>query len=165
MSINNLRNTHLTEEKVAKANQELTDLEATLAEISINLTGDDRKKYGRINEQNKLFVNRVYDFHKNQPTLQAPQVDWAEFDKDFESRKQLTNLIDRLERLLQNLKNARILHDYDNYQDALVDYAFTNFMVGTSAAGFEPKQKELAQFFARTAKKLLEEKEEHKENS
>lgn len=147
MSLNNLRNHHLSEEKVTSVIEALATLENALAEVSLNLTPEDRKKYGSINEQNKLFVNRVNDFHKSMPSLRAPQVDWAEFDKDFSSRIHLTTVIDRVETLLQNLKNARILHDYDNYQDALIDYAYTNFMAGTSAPGYEAKQRELAQFF------------------
>ncbi|MFB9121181.1 hypothetical protein ACFFUE_08265 [Bergeyella porcorum] len=147
MSLNNLRNHHLSEEKVTSVIETLAALENALAEVNLNLTPEDRKKYGSINEQNKLFVNRVNDFHKSMPSLQAPQVDWAEFDKDFSSRIHLTTVIDRVETLLQNLKNARILHDYDNYQDALVDYAYTNFMAGTSTPGYEAKQRELAQFF------------------
>lgn len=148
MAINNLKNTHLSEDKVAKVKSHITGLETELAELNTNLTAEERRKLGSINEQNKLFVNRDYDFYKNQPTLKAPQVDWEEFERDYKSREVLTQFIDRLETLLQNLKNARILHDHDNYQDALVDYAYTNFMAGTSAAGYEQKQKELAQFFA-----------------
>ncbi|MDY3548075.1 hypothetical protein PG291_05615 [Riemerella anatipestifer] len=154
MSLSNLRNSHLSEDKVAKAVEALAKLEAELAEVNVNLTSEDRKRYGSINEQNKLFVNRVNDFHKSMPSLQTSQVDWAEFDKDFSSRTHLTNIIDRLETLLQNLKNARTLHDYDNYQDALIDYAYTNFMVGTSAPGYEAKQRELAQFFASRGKRV-----------
>lgn len=153
MGISNLGNKHLSEDKVAKVKTHITALETELAELNTNLTAEERKRLGSINEQNKLFVNRDYDFAKNQPDLKAPQVDWEEFERDYKSREVLTHFIDRLETLLQNLKNARILHDHDNYQDALVDYAYTNFMAGTSAAGYEQKQKELGQFFARANKK------------
>lgn len=158
MSLSNLNNRHLEESKVAQVNNTLTALEQALDSIVINLNTEDRQKYGSINEQNKLFVNRVYDFHKNQPALRTPQVDWEEFDRDYTSRKNISNFIDRLERILQNLKNAKILYDYDNYQDSLVDYAFTNYMAGTSAAGFEAKQSELKQFFAKSKKTIKSEK-------
>lgn len=153
MSIKNLRNLHLSPEKAEEVKAEMASLESSLAEIQVNLTAEDRQKYGSINENNKLFVNRVADFHRNQPSLQTPQVNWEEFDKDFESRAFLTGIIDRMETVLQSLKNARILHDYDNYQDALVDYAYTSFMAGTSAQGYEVKQNELGQFFLKRAKK------------
>lgn len=153
MSNKNLGKNHLSEEKVAKIKQHLTALETELAELNASLTPEDRKRLGSINEQNKLFVNRDYDFAKNQPELRSPQVNWEEYEKDYKSREILTSFIDRLEVQLQKLKNERILHDNDNYQDSLVDYAYTNFMVGTGASQYEMKQKELAQFFTRVNKK------------
>ena len=62
----------------------------------------------------------------------------------------MESFINRLDALVTKLKNAKILHDYDNFQAALVDYAYTNFMAGTGADGFENKQKELKQFFTKT---------------
>jgi hypothetical protein len=59
-------------------------------------------------------------------------------------------MIARLESLTTRLKNAKILHDYDNYQAALADYAYANFMAGTSTAGYETKVNEMKQFFSRT---------------
>ncbi len=65
----------------------------------------------------------------------------------------MENFIVRLESLNTKLKNAKILHDYDNFQAALVDYAYTNFMAGTGAPGYETKQNELKQFFSKTTSK------------
>ena len=67
----------------------------------------------------------------------------------------MENLTSRLENLLTRLKNAKTLYDYDNYQEALTDYAFTNYMAGTGTPGYETKQNDLKQFFSRTSKKPL----------
>ncbi|WP_449401331.1 hypothetical protein [Chryseobacterium wanjuense] len=64
MALTNLNNTHLTPAQVETENMALTELENALVIIDINLTPDDRRKYGSINEQNKLFVNKVYDYNK-----------------------------------------------------------------------------------------------------
>ena len=61
----------------------------------------------------------------------------------------MESIIARLESLTTKLKNAKILHDYDNLQAALTDYAYTNFMAGTGAAGYETKQNNLKQFFTK----------------
>ncbi|GKT31357.1 hypothetical protein ADUPG1_001993, partial [Aduncisulcus paluster] len=79
---------------------------------------------------------------------------------DFNSRIVLEGIISRLENLLTGLSNAKILHDYDNYQAALDDYSYTNYKVGTSAPGYESKQNELKQFFSRTKKEGEEETSE-----
>lgn len=153
MALTNLNNNHLSATNVTAAKNALTQLETALASINATLTADDRQKYGSINEQNKLFVNKVYDYNQNQPALSTTQVTWAEFNNDYTSRLNMENFIARLESLITKLKNAKILHDYDNFQAALVDYAYTNFMAGTGAPGYETKQNELKQFFTKTTGK------------
>ena len=150
MPITNLNNSHLTAAQVTAAKTALTSLETALAAVNINLSAEDRQRYGSINEQNKLLVNKAMDYHNNQPELQTPHVDWAEYSNDFSSRNTLESLIARLESLTTRLKNAKILHDYDNYQAALADYAYSSFMAGTGTVGFEGKMNDLKQFFGRT---------------
>lgn len=153
MAITNLNNTHLTAAQLTDAQDALTQLETALQVINVNLSAEDRQKYGSINEQNKLFVNKVYDFNESQPTLSSPDVDWEEFNRDFTSRTNLEAIIARLDSLSTKLKNAKILHDYDNYQAALTDYAYTNYKAGTASPGFETKVNETKQFFSKTSNK------------
>lgn len=152
MALTNLNNTHLTSAQVNTANDALSQLEAALTLININLSPEDRRKYGSINEQNKLFVNKVYDYNKNQSALSAPEVDWEEFNRDQASRQNLESMISRLDNLITKLNNAKTLHDYDNYQAALTDYAYTAYKAGTASPGFETKQNDLKQFFSRSSK-------------
>lgn len=152
MAITNLNNVHLKETEVTTAKNALTDLETALETIKINLSAEDRQKYGSINEQNKLLVNKVRDYNNNEKTLSSPDVNWEEFEADFTSRQNYEGIIARLESLTNSLKNAKILHDYDNYQAALVDYDFTSYKAGTASPGFETKRTELKQFFTRTSK-------------
>jgi hypothetical protein len=100
-----------------------------------------------VNEQNKLIINKVKSFHDAQPTLSSPDVDWAEFNSDHDSREYLQAAIQRLQSLIDGLVNAKILHDYDNYQDSLTDYDFTKYKASTNAVGFQTKVAELSQFF------------------
>ena len=156
MAITNLNNTHLTAAQLTDAQDALTQLETALQVINVNLSAEDRQKYGSINEQNKLFVNKIYDFNESQPTLSSPDVDWEEFNRDFISRTNLEAIITRLDSLSTKLKNAKILHDYDNYQAALTDYAYTNYKAGTASPGFETKMNETKQFFGKTTSKSSE---------
>ena len=88
--------------------------------------------------------------------MQSPQVEWHEFDKDFASRNILENLISRLENVTTRLKNTKILHDYDNYQAALTDYAYTSFMAGTATPGYETKMNYIKQFFGKNTAKAAD---------
>ncbi|RWU10636.1 hypothetical protein [Pedobacter chitinilyticus] len=149
MAITNLNNTHLSTAEATAAKQAVSQLETALAVITVTLSSKERKKYGRINEQNKLFVNKVHDYHQNQPELSSDKFDWDEFDRDYESRQLMENLIIRLRNLLTKLKSAKILHDFDNYQASLNDYNYTSFMAGSGAENYEVKMKELKQFFSK----------------
>ena len=151
-TLKNLNDTHLSAEQIESINTALAALETALADKQSNLSSEERRKYGSISEQNKLLVNKVNDYAINQPALKSPDVDWDEFTKDFNSRNVLEGFIARLENLLTGISNAKTLHDYDNYQAALDDYAYTNYKVGTSASGYESKRNELKQFFSRTKK-------------
>lgn len=151
MGLTNLNSTHLSSAKITAAQDAIVALENAIAEITINLSPEDRKKYGSINEQNKLFVNKVFDYNQSQPNLSSPEVDWEEFNKDHNSRNSMETIISKLESMITRLKNAKTLYDYDNYQSALVDYSYTTYKSGTSAAGFENKYKDLKQFFVKNA--------------
>lgn len=154
MAITNLNNQHLSAAEITTAKEALSALETALSPINVTLTSEDRQKYGSINEQNKLFVNKVNDYHQNQSQLGTTQVDWSEFEKDYSSRLVMENIISRLESIVTKLNNAKTLHDYDNYQAALTDYAYANFMAGTGADGYETKMNDLKQFFMKTAAKV-----------
>lgn len=150
MGITNLNNVHLDNAKVASILAAIAVLENELAEFNYNLSAQDRKRYGSINEQNKLLVNKVYDYNKSQPNLSVAEVDWQEFEKDYNSRKNLEAMISRLQNLIVKLEDAKTLHDYDNYQASLEDYGFTSYKAGGSAPGFQTKHADLKQFFGRS---------------
>lgn len=128
----------------------ITQLEAALAGNLTALTEEERVKYGSINEQNKLLVNKVLDYQKNSPALSSPDVDWVEFVADYEARAFLESRSDRLKSLVYQMQSTKILHDNDNYQDALNDYAYSQYKKGADEPGFAEKVAELRQFFNRT---------------
>lgn len=150
MPFENLIDIHYSETQKTAATTALTALETALAANFRNLTTDERRKYGSINEQNKLIVNKALSFHKNQPELSSADVDWVEFQNDFDSRTFIEATISRLQNIIDGLNNNKILHDFDNYQAALTDYGFSQYKAGTKAAGFETKVTEMAQFFNRS---------------
>ncbi|EKB59704.1 hypothetical protein [Bergeyella zoohelcum] len=152
MSLNNLNNHHLSDEQKEAINEALAKLEQALESLNINLTPEDRNRYGRVNEQNKLFIHKTRDYALSQPNLKSPDVDWAEFEKDFQSRNFLETVISRLNNLSHRCNNSKIFHDFDNYQDSLADYAFTQFRASSKMVGFEEKYKEQKQFFRRPRK-------------
>ena len=92
--------------------------------------------------------------------MSSPDVDWIEFQSDFDSRELLQSTIGRLQTLIDGLTNNKILHDFDNYQAALTDYDYSKYKASTKSPGYEGKVTAIAQFFtggssaAKTAKKI-----------
>ena len=153
MSISNLNNVHLNDTQIHAIKQAVVALDNAMQLLQVNLTPEDRNRYGRVNEQNKLFINKIYDYIMNNPDLCSRDVNWEEFKQDYKSRTFLEQLINDLESLITRAKNAKILHDFDNYQDALEDYAYTSFRARSKTVGYEDKHRELKQFFQKTRKK------------
>ena len=151
MGITNLNDRHFTPEEQEAVEQAIINLSTALGPKLTTLSADERSRYGSVNEQNKLIINKVMEFHQTQPELSSPDIDWDEFQKDYESRMHLENLIIRIETIVQELTNSKILHDWDNYQAALIEYDFTKYKENAGNNGFEKKAKEIGQFFKRGA--------------
>ncbi|CAM1344487.1 hypothetical protein [Tenacibaculum amylolyticum] len=149
MRFNNFESRHFTSDEQTAIKDALTTLETALANKLANLTPDERRQYGSVNEQNKLVINKVKEYRENQPQLSSPDIDWEEFTRDFASRNFIEMLLQRFGNLHMGLKNAKILHDWDNYQDTLTEYNYTKYKNSTSVAGYEAKQTDLAQFFSK----------------
>lgn len=111
---------------------------------------EERRKYGAVNEQNKLLINKILDYRTSTPQLSSPDVDWAEFASDYEMRAFFEAMAARLHSLASQLESGKIQHDHDNYQDALDDYAYTQYKAGASAPGAAEKVAALKVFFNRT---------------
>lgn len=150
MPFTNFDARHFSATEKTAINTAVTSLETALIAKLANLTPEERQQYGSVNEQNKLIINKVKDYRDSQPALSSPDVDWVEFANDHDTRSYLQNLIQRVQSLLDGLSNAKILHDWDNYQASLSDYEFAKYKNGTNAVGYETKVNELKQFFNRS---------------
>ena len=148
MPLEDLSNIHITEAQRIALNDAIDIMEPIVISFTQNLTPEERQRYGSINEQNKLFANKVYDYHVNNPELQSSDVDWVEFDKDYNDRRILESLILQLDSIRKMLFDAKIRHDSDNYKAALTDYDYTQYKSNAPGGGaWSVKNDELKQFF------------------
>ena len=131
-------------------NKALDDIQNAIISKTVNLTPDERQKYGSINEQNKLLVNKVNDVHSSHPQFDSSKVNWAEFASDFAIRSTLEKIISRLNSIAEQLDDTKILHDNDNYQQALSQYGYISYLADQNEPGITTIKEELAQFFNRS---------------
>jgi len=146
MPFDNLNSRHLTEQEKDKLNDLLNEIEQVLEGKLVNLTPAERQKYGCVDEKNKLLINKVRDFTRNDADTKTPDVNWEEFERDYISRQFWESYMARFNRLMTGMKNAKILHDYDNYQDAMRDYRYAKYKESL-VPGYATKVAAIKQFF------------------
>lgn len=148
MAFTDQNSNHVDPADKTQAGTLVDQLDTLLSGYLVNLSPEQNVQLGVVNEQNKLFINKVRDYHVSQPALDSPDVDWTEFEADHSSRQFYELLAQRLEALAKRLTETRRTHDYDNYQSALLDYKYAQYKDGTSPGlGYDSKIEELGQFF------------------
>lgn len=157
MPISNLDNRRFSDTEKQAVTEALKALQAALNNKTANLTAEERQQYGSVNEQNKLIINKVKEYHDNEPAKSSPDVNWEEFYNDYDARAFFQQIIQQLEELTVGCRNSKILHDYDNYQAALDDYEYAKYKAHTNSTGYETKVNEIKQFFNRTGTSHTEE--------
>jgi hypothetical protein len=151
MPTQNVIQDHFTVADTNQIGDLLNQLEVVLQPRLRNLDDEENNRYGTINEANKLLVNKVNDYQRNQPALRSNDIDWAEFEADFFDRQFLEATALRLESLATIMRETKRMHDYDNYQSSLLDYKYAQYKMETAPGmGYDAKVKELKQFFPNT---------------
>jgi hypothetical protein len=157
MPAQNLAKMHMTPAELAQADSLINQLQALYAPYLRNLSPEENKKYGRINEKNKLFVNKVMDYHQTQPALQSNDVDWPEFERDFAQRKHYETSVLRLGGLAKAMTETCRLHDHDNFVNAQIDYEYAQYKNRLDIGlGYDSKVETLQQFFKKRGKSSLD---------
>jgi len=154
MPIDNLGKTHLSESEITEISAALDLVNALLEPHAHKLTPAQRSKYGRVGKQSEMLINKTLEYHLEHPHLEAPEVDWEEFERDHADRRALFILQNRVRAIELQLLNMKVLRDYDNHSNALRDYKYSQYKnQHANVAGFEGKVASLRVFFPKTGKK------------
>ncbi len=141
-------NNHIPQADQSQFDTLLAQAEALIQPYLRNLSEEENSKVGSIDERGKLVVNKVYDYAQSQPALRSTDVDWAEFRSDYDSRRFYEMRATRLMALAKAMLETKRLHDFDNYQNALIDYDYAKYKDRTAPGlGYDTKVEEIGQFF------------------
>jgi hypothetical protein len=160
MSLRNKMKTLLSQADRDAIDEHIQAIEDIIKGKLGSLNPDERVRYNRITQKNRLLVNKVYDFRKNQPNLSSPDIDWEEFESDYDARYFLESRAIFLSNIAHRFETTKIMHDSDNYEDALKDYAYSKYKNDNNEDGYSVKVDEIKQFFARTGIKNFKKKTE-----
>lgn len=142
----------LTTEEQAKITAAANEILAIVSAKLPDLPADKRHQYGSINEHNKLLVNKAHDIISLGSKQIPPEVDWVEFENDYKARAFYGNLLTTLANITSRLESAKMMHDYDNYNDTLVLYRYLDYLRRSDVPGAETNYNELHEFFPRAKK-------------
>lgn len=142
---------HFTQADADQINTLINEIQTLLQPRLRNLDEEENNKYGTIKENNKLLVDKVNDYQHNQPELRSGDVNWVEFDADYFDRKFLEATALRFESLKIIMLETKRMHDFDNFQNSLLDYKYSQYKMETEPGmGYDTKVAELKQFFPNT---------------
>lgn len=150
MAIKDLIVTKLTDLDYQTIDTALKSIEKVLLGKTVNLSPEERQQYGSINEKNKLFVDKIKLFLEQFPQMNSPKTDVKEFQNDYIARRSMEQVLVRLAALSEQVADTKTLHDHDNYQAALSQYAYYRYLAGENEPGVDSVVADLKQFFPRT---------------
>ncbi|SEW09426.1 hypothetical protein SAMN05421841_0997 [Chryseobacterium wanjuense] len=147
MALDNLISLTFSESDLTTIDQALSSIENILLGKTINLTPEQRQQYGRIAEQNKLFVNMSKNYMEQYPQFVPVFLDKAEFDRDYSARQQIESRLQRLSSITEQLSDTKVLLDHDNYHNSITFYRNMKFLAGENVPGTNVIYEDMKQFF------------------
>ena len=147
MAFENLISIQFTEAELAQLDAAMASIAQVLRDKTINLTPEQRQQYGRIAEQNKLFVNKAKEYMEQNMQHVPAFIDKAEFDQDFQARTQIESRITQLQGLVEQLSDTKTLLDHDNYHNAITFYRNIRFLSQENVPGTTTLYEGMKQFF------------------
>jgi hypothetical protein len=116
---------------------------------------EERTLYGRgSGGANKLMVDDVKTLSLTQPQLNSPLIDWTEFNTDNAAGIALGQWIDRLKAMVYKLESAKMMHEYDNYMDAIDQYSHLDYLSRNNVQGAVEAHAKLKEHFKRAKAKV-----------
>ncbi|GIZ16098.1 hypothetical protein [Capnocytophaga catalasegens] len=147
MALKNLAQVTFTTEELEKMDNALQILEEVLKGKTYKLSAEQRRQFGRIAEQNKLFVNKSKELMEQYPQYIPSFLNKNEFDQDYEARIQIENRLIRIQSIAEQLSDTKILLDHDNYSGSITFYQNIKFLYGQNIPGIKTIFDSLKQFF------------------
>jgi len=144
----------LVKDHKAEIEASLTALESLINPNTPVLTSEERSFYGKGGgDSNKLLVDDVKTLSTTQPQLNSPLIDWTEFTSDNTAASTCKSWISRIESIAYKLESARMMHEYDNYMDAIDQYAHLDYLSRNNVQGAAEAHAQLKEHFKRAKAK------------
>jgi hypothetical protein len=107
---------------LTEAQTKVNEAKALLAPYLLALTPTERRELPKMGGKTISFVEKAYDFARQNPNLIPPYLDIDAFGVDFGDAHGLWTLLNTVQQLEQNIDDTEMIAGSEAYQAALVFY-------------------------------------------
>jgi hypothetical protein len=128
---------------LSQAQTKINEVKTLLAPYIVALTPSERHELPKMGEKTISFVEKAYDFAKQNPNLVPPYLDIAAFGTDFEDAHGLWTLVNSIRQLEENAGDTEMTAGSEAYQAALVFYKSVKMAAAQDVPGAKAVYEEL----------------------
>jgi hypothetical protein len=130
----------------------INEAAALLAPYLLALTPAERHELPKMGEKTIGFVEKAYDFARQNPALVPPYLDVEAFGVDFSDAHGLWTLLNTVQQLEQSIDDTEMTAGSEAYQAALVFYKSVKMAAAQDIPGAKAVYEELKTRFPQTGR-------------
>jgi hypothetical protein len=122
MSHKDLISVGFTEEEIKLLNQHFDGIEQIIQGKVVNLSPEERKQYGSINDRTENWVYKVKGYMAQKPELVPFYLNVSEFNNDYEARNAIKPILNRIASIHESFDDTAKLLSHDIYNTSIAYY-------------------------------------------
>jgi hypothetical protein len=138
---------------LTQAQTKLDEARALLAPYMLALTPAERRELPKMGEKTIAFVEKAYDFARQNPNLVPPYLEVDAFGIDFSDAHGLWTLLNTVQQFEQSIDDTEMIAGSEAYQAALVFYKSVKMAAAQDVPGAKAVYEELKTRFPRTGRR------------
>ena len=138
---------------LTQAQEKIDEVKALLAPYLLALTPAERHGLPKMGEKTISFVEKAYDFARQNPSLVPPFLEVAAFGVDFADAHGLWTLCNSVQQLEEGIDDTEMVAGSEAYQAALVFYHSVKLAAAQDVPGAKAVYEELKTRFPQTGKR------------
>jgi hypothetical protein len=159
MSLENLISVNFTEEEKTRITDALATLEEAFSGKTVNLTPEERQRYGKLGNRTENFLEKVKGYMETKPEITPFYLDKDEFKNDYDARQFLKGVRNRLNSLTEGADDTYLLLGTDQYNFSLAYYRNVKIVAASNVPGTSSIYQDLSAQFPGRPSEVPEEPE------
>jgi hypothetical protein len=136
-----------------QAQAKIEEIQTLLAPYMLALTPEERRELPKMGAKTLSFVEKAYDFARQNPNLVPPYLEIDAFGVDFGDAHGLWTLLNTVQQLEQTLDDTEMIAGSEAYQAALVFYKSVKMAATQDIPGAKAVYEELKTRFPQTGRR------------